>query len=136
MHPQHLAIKEFTYHLPDSQVALYPLEKRDDARLLIYKDTKISTSSYQHIAEHIPAESLLVFNNTKVIKARLFFQKASGALIEIFLLEPFSGRIQQVLCTIWNSYLEMFYRRCCKVEGGRTTTAFGKGNYPYTFKSK
>ena len=67
MHPRQLAISNFAYDLPDSQVALYPLSKRDDAKLLIYREGEIKTSTYQHIADYIPAGSLLLFNNTKVI---------------------------------------------------------------------
>ncbi len=109
MHPRHLAIKDFTYSLPDSQVALYPLEKRDDARLLLYKDGVINCSTYEHIADFIPTGSLLVFNNTKVIKARLFFQKVSGTIIEIFLLEPFqeeySRSFSQSSSATWKCFI-------------------------------
>ena len=88
MHPKDLQIKDFSYHLPEDRIAKYPLANRAESKLLIYKDKQISESVYQQIANEIPENSLLVFNNTKVIEARILFQKESGAIIEIFCLEP------------------------------------------------
>lgn len=89
MHPKDIAITEFTYDLPDSRIAAFPLEERDASKLLVYKDGVITEDTYKNIAEHIPAGSLLVFNNTKVIQARILFQKPTGGVIEIFCLEPY-----------------------------------------------
>jgi S-adenosylmethionine:tRNA ribosyltransferase-isomerase len=88
MHPKNLSIKDFTYHLPEEKIAFHPLAERDSSKLLIYKDGQIIESIYKKIADFIPENSLLVFNNTKVIEARLNFQKPSGGMIEIFCLEP------------------------------------------------
>ncbi|MBI2731545.1 MAG: S-adenosylmethionine:tRNA ribosyltransferase-isomerase [Sphingobacteriales bacterium] len=88
-HPKDISIKDFTYHLPDEQIAKYPLPQRDESKLLLYKNGVISEDVYKNIAKHIPADSLLVFNNTKVVEARLLFQKPTGGTIEIFCLEPF-----------------------------------------------
>ena len=88
MHPKDLSIKDFTYPLPDERIAKYPLAERDRSKLLIYRDTEITQDVYQNIADHLPADSLLVFNNTKVVEARLLFEKANGGKIEIFCLEP------------------------------------------------
>ena len=88
MHPKHLSIKDFTYHLPEEKIAFHPLAERDSSKLLIYQNGNIQESIYRKIAEYIPAGSLLVFNNTKVVEARLLFQKPSGGIIEIFCLEP------------------------------------------------
>ncbi len=88
MHPKDLQIKDFSYHLSEDRIAKYPLANRDESKLLIYKDKQISESVYQQIANQIPENSLLVFNNTKVVEARILFQKESGAIIEIFCLEP------------------------------------------------
>ena len=88
MHPKDLQIKDFSYHLPEDRIAKYPLANRAESKLLIYKDKQISKSTYRQIATEIPENSLLVFNNTKVIEARILFQKESGAIIEIFCLEP------------------------------------------------
>jgi S-adenosylmethionine:tRNA ribosyltransferase-isomerase len=81
-------IKDFSYGLPDERIAQHPLEQRDSSKLLIWNDGVISEEIFSGIARHLPDESLLVFNDTKVIKARLLFTKATGATIEIFCLEP------------------------------------------------
>ncbi len=88
MHPKNLSIADFTYLLPEERIAKYPLSERDASKLLVYKEGKISEDIYRNISSHIPANSLLVFNNTKVVEARLLFQKPTGAVIEIFCLEP------------------------------------------------
>jgi S-adenosylmethionine:tRNA ribosyltransferase-isomerase len=88
MHPKYLEIKNFTYHLPEERIAKYPLEKRDQSKLLIYQHKLIIEDVYANIATHLPANSLLVFNNTKVVEARLLFEKNNGSKIEIFCLEP------------------------------------------------
>lgn len=91
MHPKHLAISDYTYHLPEEKIAKYPLATRDLARLLVYKDESIRESLYKEIAEYIPPNSLIILNDTKVIEARILFQKSTGAVIEIFCLEPVGG---------------------------------------------
>ncbi|MEI9957920.1 MAG: S-adenosylmethionine:tRNA ribosyltransferase-isomerase [Ferruginibacter sp.] len=91
MHPKDISILDFTYNLPDEKIALHPLQQRDQSKLLIYKDGSIATDSYCNIHQHLPQNSLLVFNNTKVIKARILFTKATGGVIEIFLLEPYQA---------------------------------------------
>ena len=88
MHPKDLSINDYTYILPPERIAAYPLAKRDASRLLIYKNHKISEASYHTIADHLPSESLLIFNNTKVVEARLLFHKATDSIIELFCLEP------------------------------------------------
>jgi S-adenosylmethionine:tRNA ribosyltransferase-isomerase len=86
--PGILSIKDFTYSLPQERIANYPLADRDASKLLIYKDGHTSEDIFRNIAYHIPAESLLVFNDTKVVEARLLFKKPTGGVIEIFCLEP------------------------------------------------
>jgi len=83
-----VSIKDYDYFLPEDCIAKYPLPQRDASRLLIYREGKISEDIYKHISRHLPANALLLFNDTKVIEARLFFQKPSGGIIEIFCLEP------------------------------------------------
>ena len=90
MHPKELSIKDFTYELPDERIAKYPLADRDQSKLLIWKDQYITEDKYTNLADHLPADSLLVFNNTKVVEARLLFEKSNGGKIEIFCLEPHS----------------------------------------------
>ncbi|MEN9459611.1 MAG: hypothetical protein RL135_2234 [Bacteroidota bacterium] len=87
-HPSLLHISDFTYELPDHKIARYPLEQRDQSKLLVWGSGPIRENTYANIADEIPAESLLVFNNTKVVEARLLFQKPTGGLIELFCLEP------------------------------------------------
>ena len=91
MHPRKLSIADFTYTLPAERIANYPLAERDLSKLLIYRDNTISTDIYKNISQHIPTGSLLVFNDTKVVEARLLFQKTSGGFIELFCLEPDPG---------------------------------------------
>lgn len=88
MHPKELSIKDFTYDLPDESIARYPLAERDQSKLLIYRNGQIAESIYAELAEQLPTNSLLVFNNTKVVEARLLFEKPNGGKIEIFCLEP------------------------------------------------
>lgn len=85
---QQIRIEEYDYPLPDERTAKFPLAKRDESKLLLYKDGQVSESVFKHIADYLPAGSLLVYNNTRVIQARLLFQKATGARIEVFCLEP------------------------------------------------
>lgn len=91
MHPSQLQISDFTYDLPDERIARYPLTERDLSKLLIYQDGSIHSDVYRHLPQHLPKNSLLVFNNTKVIEARILFQKDTGSKIEIFCLEPAAG---------------------------------------------
>lgn len=86
---QKIRIEDYSYELPEDRIAKYPLERRDSSRLLIFKDRSIRESKFSNLAEFIPEGSLMVFNNTKVVPARLFFRKPSGASIEVFCLEPF-----------------------------------------------
>lgn len=85
-----LDLNEFVYDLPAERIAAHPLPERDQSKLLVYQQGQIRHERFHSLAEHLPANSLLVFNNTKVIPARLWFKKDTGADIEIFLLEPLS----------------------------------------------
>ncbi len=87
-HPKNISIHDFTYSLPEERIAKYPLTERDASKLLIYKEGEIVEDVYRSITHHIPENSLLIFNNTKVVEARLLFQKPTGGVIEIFCLEP------------------------------------------------
>ncbi|MDE1192110.1 MAG: S-adenosylmethionine:tRNA ribosyltransferase-isomerase [Arachidicoccus sp.] len=88
MHPKDLSILDFVYDLPEEKIAKFPLPKRDESKLLVYEKGNISESVYKNLADILPQNTLLVFNNTKVVEARLLFQNISGAHIEIFCLEP------------------------------------------------
>ena len=91
MHPKNISILNYTYSLPENRIATFPLPERDDARLLIYKDGSIHEDRYKNIADHLPEKCLLVFNNTRVIQARILFKKPTGGTIEIFCLEPYDA---------------------------------------------
>ncbi|TKG96386.1 S-adenosylmethionine:tRNA ribosyltransferase-isomerase [Puteibacter caeruleilacunae] len=85
---RNIGIEEFDYHLPEERIAKYPLAQRDQSKLLISKDGQIVDAKFTDISKYLPSDSLLVFNNTKVIRARLHFKKTTGAKIEIFCLDP------------------------------------------------
>ncbi|WP_102406877.1 S-adenosylmethionine:tRNA ribosyltransferase-isomerase [Parabacteroides bouchesdurhonensis] len=85
---QHIRIEDYNYSLPDERIAKFPLAKRDESKLLLYRNGEVSESIFKHITDYLPQGSLMVFNNTRVIQARLLFQKETGAKIEIFCLEP------------------------------------------------
>jgi len=88
MHPKNISISEYTYSLPNEKIALHPLLQRDASKLLVYRDGTIKEDTYKNLAAYLPENSLLIFNNTKVIPARVLFQKSTGTIIEIFCLEP------------------------------------------------
>lgn len=85
-HP--ISIHSYSYELPQKRIAKYPLAQRDSSKLLCYQDGNISQDVFKNISQHLPPFSLLVYNNTKVIQARMIFQKQTGANIEVFCLEP------------------------------------------------
>jgi S-adenosylmethionine:tRNA ribosyltransferase-isomerase len=82
------SIKDFNYELPDSAVAKYPLTERDQSKLLVWDNSHVTDSTFSDLPGFLPESSILVFNNTRVIRARLHFTKSTGAGIEIFCLEP------------------------------------------------
>ncbi|MCP2042030.1 S-adenosylmethionine:tRNA ribosyltransferase-isomerase [Pontibacter sp. HSC-36F09] len=86
--PKNLAIKDFVYELPDERIAKFPLPERDQSKLLCYKNRTIADHNFSDLPELLPVGSLLVFNNTKVVQARLIFHKPTGGAVEIFCLEP------------------------------------------------
>jgi S-adenosylmethionine:tRNA ribosyltransferase-isomerase len=88
MDPKNISISGFDYHLPENKIAKYPLAERDASKLLVYKKRKISAEIFKNIPDHLPNNSLIIFNNTKVIEARIKFLKETGGVIEIFCLEP------------------------------------------------
>lgn len=88
MHPKHISIADYTYHLPEDRIARYPLPNRDDSQLFVYQQGLLIREKFPAIVQHLPAHAMLVFNNSRVVEARLLFQKASGGIIELFALEP------------------------------------------------
>lgn len=85
---KHIKISDYNYPLPEERIAKFPLKERDSSKLLVYKHGEIDERVFTSLPEYIEPDSLMIFNNTKVIQARLHFRKETGALIEIFCLEP------------------------------------------------
>lgn len=88
MDTKHIRIDDYDYPLPDERIAKYPLKERDHSKLLIYDGGQITDDVFYNLPRHLKSGSLMVFNNTRVIQARLHFRKDTGALIEVFLMEP------------------------------------------------
>ncbi|MDB5207777.1 MAG: S-adenosylmethionine:tRNA ribosyltransferase-isomerase [Flavisolibacter sp.] len=97
MSPDNIFIKDYTYFLPADRIASHPLPQRDASKLLVYKSGKIKDERFYNLPDELPADSLLVLNNTKVIEARILFQKKSGGIIEIFCLEPVGQNMETAL---------------------------------------
>ena len=93
--PRHIRIDDYDYTLPEERIARYPVPGRDGSKLLVYRQGEVFHRPFTDLPELLPADSLMVFNNTKVIQARLHFRKDTGALIEIFCLEPHLPREYQ-----------------------------------------
>lgn len=88
MEPKHIHISEYNYDLPDGRIAKFPIANRDHSKLLVYNKGNVVEDSFYNIRNYLPSGALMIFNNTKVIQARMHFRKLTGALVEIFLLEP------------------------------------------------
>jgi len=86
--PRHIRISDYNYPLPDERIAKFPIAQRDHSKLLVYHKGEVSQDVFYHLPDYLPKGALMVFNNTKVIQARMHFRKDTGALIEVFLLEP------------------------------------------------
>lgn len=85
---RHIDINDFDYDLPNERIAKFPLAERSESKLLVYDNGSISESRFRNVADHLPAGAMLVFNNTRVVRARIVMHKPSGARIEVFCLEP------------------------------------------------
>lgn len=94
--PQEISTKDFSYELPDERIAKFPLEKRDESKLLLFKNGMIGQTVFKNLHDHLEEDELLVCNNTRVIQARLIFHKETGARIEVFCLEPVSPHDYQL----------------------------------------
>ncbi len=107
MNTQQIEISEYDYPLPDERIAKHPVAQRDHSRLLIYRHGEISDDTFVNIPQYLPEGALMVVNNTRVIQARIYFRKPTGALIEVFLLEPhtpadYEQMFQQQECCEWH----------------------------------
>lgn len=96
MNTKNVKISDYNYPLPEERIAKFPLARRDSSKLLVYRHGDISEDVFRRLPSYLPSDALMVFNNTKVIMARMRFRKSTGALIEVFLLEPLSPSDYQV----------------------------------------
>ena len=86
-----LSIVDFSYDLPDEKIAYFPVEPRDSSKLLVYKNGEISDYHYSDLTEQLPQNTFLIANDTKVVEARLIFQKSTGSKIEVFAWSPINA---------------------------------------------
>lgn len=89
-------IEDYNYNLPPERIAAFPLAQRDASKLLVYQNGILKDDTFYHLAHHLPPRSLLVLNNTRVIEARLYFEKPTGGVIEIFCLEPYQPEVMEL----------------------------------------
>ena len=90
METKQIHITDYNYELPDERIAKFPLKERDHSKLLVYRHGEVGEDVFYNLPTYLPSGALMVFNNTKVIQARMHFRKETGALIEVFLLEPYA----------------------------------------------
>ena len=133
MDTKHIKISDYNYPLPDERIAKYPIAQRDHSKLLVYRHGEVGEDTFYNITKYLPKGALMIFNNTKVIQARLHFRKETGALIEVFLLEPaeptdYELMFQQTercswLCLVGNlkKWKEGTLRRTFEVKGRQLT---------------
>ena len=129
---QNISIEDYNYPLPDERIAKYPLGELDASKLLFLKNVELTSSHFKNINDFLPKDSLLIFNETKVVRARLQFTKESGAAIEIFCLEPITGNGDYQLafsssspsewrCLVGNSRRWKNDKLSLEVEGNKAT---------------
>lgn len=133
METQHIHISDYTYELPDERIAKFPIAQRDHSKLLVYRHGEVSEDVFYHLPDYLPKGALMVFNNTKVIQARIHFRKETGALIEVFLLEPAAPSDYELMfqthghcewyCLVGNQkkWKEGSLRRSLEVNGSKLT---------------
>ena len=136
--PKNISITAFDYHLPEDRIAKYPLEPRDSSQLLVYKKGQMTSDFYRHLHHHIPENSLLILNNTKVVEARLLFKKATGGTIEIFCLEPhtqygdMTNALTQKSTVVWKCLVG----GAKKWKDGSLQLSFAHGDSIFTLNAK
>jgi S-adenosylmethionine:tRNA ribosyltransferase-isomerase len=104
---KNIQISDFTYHLPDERIAKYPLTERDASKLLVFKNDNIEEDVYKNFADYIPENTLMIYNNTKVVEARLLFHTETGAVVELFYLEAADKHIDASLAMSCQGKLEI-----------------------------
>lgn len=115
---RHIDINQFDYDLPDERIAKFPLAERSASKLLVYRNGTISESRFDRLGEELPEGAMLVFNNTKVIRARIIMHKPSGARIEVFCLEPHApADYERAFAVKGKCAMELHRGQSQKVEG-------------------
>jgi S-adenosylmethionine:tRNA ribosyltransferase-isomerase len=128
-HPKKISILDYSYELPPERIALHPLPERDASKLLVYRNSVISEDVYRNIDKYLDPGSLLIFNNTKVINARILFKKSSGGVIEIFLLEPYLADHVSALSASGKVRWKCMIGGASKWKDGELRKDFGIGNW-------
>lgn len=133
METKHIRISDYNYELLEERIAKFPIVPRDHSKLLLYKHGEVGEDVFYHLTDHLPNRALMVFNNTRVIQARMHFRKETGALIEVFLMEPAMPTDYELmfqtsghcswLCMIGNlkKWKEGMLRRNFDIKGNRLT---------------
>jgi S-adenosylmethionine:tRNA ribosyltransferase-isomerase len=135
MHPGEINIKDYSFDLPEEKIAQFPLANRDESKILVYNNGSIQESIYKNLSEFLPSDSCLVFNNTRVVQARLKFKTQTGSEIELFCLEPHESEIAVAMSTCGQVVWKCFVGRIKKwkekklsiTQNGITLTAELKG---------
>lgn len=140
MDTKHIKISDYNYDLPDERIAKFPIAQRDHSKLLVYKHGEVSDDVFHHLPTYLPQGALMIFNNTKVIQARLHFRKETGALIEVFLMEPAEPTDYELmfqttghcswLCMIGNlkKWKEGSLKRDFEIKGHKLTLSATRGD--------
>lgn len=115
-----IQLSDFNYILPDELIARFPMAERDSSRLLVYENRKMTHRKFKNISEYLGAQHSLFFNNTKVIPARLYFYKETGALIEFFLFSPISATIEEAMNITYHACWNCAIGNLRKMKDART----------------
>ncbi len=136
MDTKNISISDYNYELPDERIAKFPVTPRDHSKLLVYDNGNIIDDHFYNLPQYLPKGALMVFNNTKVIRARLHFHKDTGALIEVFLLEPYApAEYEQMFLTRGHCQWLCLVGNLKKWKEGKLTLTIANNQYPITVKA-
>jgi len=136
MDTKQIHICDYDYHLPEERIAKFPVAERDHSKLLVYNNGEITEDRFFNLPNYLPKGALMVFNNTKVIQARLHFRKETGALIEVFLLEPYApADYEQIFQTTERCSWLCLVGNLKKWKGGTLTRTMAVGGRTVTLKA-
>ena len=136
MDTKNISISDYNYELPDERIAKFPVTPRDHSQLLVYDNGNIIDDHFYNLPQYLPKGALMVFNNTKVIRARLHFHKDTGALIEVFLIEPYApAEYEQMFRTRGHCQWLCLVGNLKKWKEGKLTLTIANNQYPITVKA-